>query len=43
MKISFYLDNMKVTHYDHQENTIFIEWLKQKYKVEVLNEIKEVI
>ena len=31
----------KVSHHDHQEIEIFIEWLKQKYEVKGLNKLKE--
>ena len=31
---------MKVSHHDHQEIQIFVEWVKQRYEVEGLNKLK---
>ena len=34
------VEDMKVSHHNHQEISILIEWSKQKYEVEGLKELK---
>ena len=36
----FCVYDMKVSHHDHQEIQIFVEWVKQRYEVEGLNKLK---
>src|SRR5210317_1489638 len=40
MTTLFHVDDMKVSHMDHQEISIFINWLKSKYEVDGLNKLK---
>src|SRR5210317_1366865 len=40
MTTLFHVDDMKVSHMDSQEITIFINWLRTKYEVDGLNKLK---